>query len=73
MNTGSVGKPKDSDARAGYVLADFGKTLEISLRRVAYDVAAAARAIRAAGLPTHFADLLETGGVAPSGEKARQP
>jgi putative phosphoesterase len=71
VNTGSVGKPKDGDPRAGYVLADFGPTLEISIRRVAYDVAAAARAIRASALPTHFADLLETAGVAPAGEKAR--
>ena len=70
VNTGSVGKPKDGDPRAGYVLADFGPALEISIRRVAYDVAAAARAIRASGLPAHFADLLETGGLAPAGEKA---
>lgn len=69
VNTGSVGKPKDGDPRAGYVVADFGPELEITLRRVAYDVAAAAEAVRAAGLPAHFADLLETGGRAP----ARQP
>jgi hypothetical protein len=36
----------------------------IELRRVAYDVAAAARAVRESGLPPHFADLLETGGRA---------
>lgn len=70
VNTGSVGKPKDGDARAGYVLADFGSSLEISVRRVAYDVAAAARAVRESGLPVHFADLLETGDRALSSEKA---
>ena len=34
--------------------------------RVAYDVAAAARAVRKSGLPPYFADLLETGGRAPA-------
>ena len=32
-------------------------------RRVEYDVAAAAQAVRCRGLPEHFADLLETGGL----------
>jgi putative phosphoesterase len=67
VNTGSVGKPKDGDPRAGYVLADFGETLTISVRRVDYDVAAAAKAVRACGLPAHFAALLESGGRAPVG------
>jgi putative phosphoesterase len=62
VNTGSVGKPKDGDPRAGYVLADFGARLDIQFRRVVYDVAAAARAVRESGLPVHFATLLETGG-----------
>ena len=62
VNTGSVGKPKDGDPRAGYVLADFGETVNITVRRVAYDVAAATRAVRETGLPAHFAALLETGG-----------
>ena len=73
MNTGSVGKPKDGDPRAGYVLADFGSALTITVQRVEYDVAAAALAVRSSGLPVHFADLLETGGIAISEEKARQP
>lgn len=66
VNTGSVGKPKDGDARAGYVIADFGPEPAFTLRRVAYDVPAAAQAVRAAGLPPHFADVLETGGRSPS-------
>jgi putative phosphoesterase len=65
VNTGSVGKPKDGDPRAGYVVADFGETLNITVRRVDYDVASAAQAVRESGLPTHFAALLETGGRAP--------
>jgi predicted phosphodiesterase len=70
VNTGSVGKPKDGDPRASYVLANFGTELDIQVRRVEYDVAAAAQAVRQAGLPAHFAELLETGGLAMSGNKA---
>ena len=57
--------------RAGYMLAEIGPTLTITIRRVEYDVAAAALAVRNSGLPAHFADLLETGGIAISEEKAR--
>jgi putative phosphoesterase len=64
VNAGSVGKPKDGDPRAGYVVADMGAQLDIRLRRVEYDVAAAAQAVRQSGLPEHLADLLETGGRA---------
>jgi putative phosphoesterase len=63
VNAGSVGKPKDGDPRAGYVLLEVGPTPQVEFRRVAYDVAAAAAAIRASGLPPHFSDLLETGGA----------
>jgi len=73
VNTGSVGKPKDGDPRAGYVLADFGPELRIVVRRVAYDVTAAAQAVRDSGLPPHFADLLESGGVGVSSEEATTP
>ncbi len=65
VNTGSVGKPKDGDPRAGYVLVEFRGRPRVEFRRVPYDVAAAAQAVRAAGLPPHFADLLETGGRPP--------
>jgi len=70
VNAGSVGKPKDGDPRAGYVIADFAPDLDIKLRRVAYDVAAAARAVRESRLPEHFADLLETGDRAPVNARA---
>ena len=59
VNAGSVGKPKDGDPRAAYALLDIDREVDVELRRVAYDVAAAAAAIRASGLPPHFADLLE--------------
>ncbi len=60
VNDGSVGKPKDGDVRAAYALLDFqASRVTATIRRVAYDVAAAAAAVRESGLPPHFADLLE--------------
>jgi diadenosine tetraphosphatase ApaH/serine/threonine PP2A family protein phosphatase len=44
VNPGSVGLPLDGDTRAAYALQDPDG--EIELRRVEYDVAAAARAVR---------------------------
>ncbi len=63
VNTGSVGKPKDGDVRAGYVMLELGRRPQVSIHRVAYDVEAAARAIRQTELPAHFADLLLSGGI----------
>jgi len=63
VNAGSVGKPKDGDPRAGYVLFSSGLRHRVEFRRVTYDVAAAAATVRQAGLPDYFAQLLETGGV----------
>lgn len=60
VNTGSAGKPKDGDIRASYALIDAGESIKAEIRRVPYDVAAAARAIRDAGLPAHFAEMLES-------------
>jgi len=63
VNTGSVGRPKDGDARAGYVLLDVSSTgTDIEFRRVEYDVERAAAAIIESTLPNEFADYLRTGG-----------
>lgn len=63
VNTGSVGRPKDGDWRAGYVLLDVdGDRVRPEVVRVEYDVAAAASAIVASELPDDFADYLRTGG-----------
>jgi len=63
VNTGSVGRPKDGDPRAGYVLLEVdGVTSAAEFVRVAYDVDAAMEAIRASGLPDDFAEYLRTGG-----------
>lgn len=63
LNTGSVGRPKDGDWRAGYVLVDMdGEAVAVEFVRVEYDLDRAAAAIRASDLPDDFVDHLETGG-----------
>jgi diadenosine tetraphosphatase ApaH/serine/threonine PP2A family protein phosphatase len=63
VNTGSVGRPKDGDARAGYVLVDVASDrVDTEIVRVEYDVARAVAAIRESDLPNEFADYLATGG-----------
>lgn len=72
VNTGSVGRPKDGDPRAGYVLLDVGAdaSVRVEIVRVAYDVEAAARGIMASTLPHAFAEYLRTGGRASSADSA---
>lgn len=63
VNTGSVGRPKDGDWRAGYVrlaLGDGDATIEFV--RVDYDIERAARGVIDAGLPGEFAEFLRTAG-----------
>lgn len=63
VNTGSVGRPKDGDPRAGYVLVDVAESgMSVEFTRVQYDIEEAARAIIASELPDEFADFLRTGG-----------
>ena len=65
INTGSVGRPKDGDPRACYVIVDFARETKpaIEFLRVEYDVEQAAKGIIDAGLPAEFAEYLRTGGV----------
>jgi len=59
VNCGSVGKPKDGDARAAFaVLESTRDGLEVHIERVEYDAAAVAREVAAAGLPDEFAEKL---------------
>lgn len=60
VNPGSVGQPRDGDARAAYAVLDAG-TRELSLRRVVYPVDKAQRRILAAGLPASLANRLALG------------
>ena len=60
VNVGSVGQPRDRDARAAYAVWDVERG-RVEIRRVAYDVAGARRKIEAAGLPRFLADRLAAG------------
>jgi len=60
VNDGSVGKPKDLDWRACYIVIEHAAA---TFRRVEYDVKAAAAAIRATELPREFASDIESGGA----------
>src|SRR5687767_13886969 len=63
LNTGSVGKPKDGDWRAGYVLLEIGDAEpHATFVRVEYDVERAMREIRQSALPDAFAQDLRSGG-----------
>ena len=63
VNTGSVGRPKDGDWRAGYVLIDASEqVLAVQFARVEYDIERAMAAIRESELPDEFAEYLRSGG-----------
>ena len=63
VNTGSVGRPKDADPRAGYVELDVTTSgITVNVVRVEYDVEQAATGILASTLPHEFADYLRAGG-----------
>ncbi len=57
---GSAGQPRDGNPSAAYAMADLGKSM-ITFYRVPYDHLAAARKVRAAGLPEVLAYRLERG------------
>ena len=65
VNTGSVGRPKDGDWRAAYVLVEIVRRedVDVELVRVEYDLGRAVAAIRKSGLPDDLAEHLETGGI----------
>lgn len=62
VNTGSVGRPKDGDPRACYVIlttAESGPNVEFM--RVSYEIDEVVAAINAAGLPEEFGEQLRAG------------
>lgn len=64
VNTGSVGRPKDGDPRAGWVLVDFTvDPTAVEFLRVDYDLERAVKAIRESELPDAFAEQLARGGA----------
>ncbi len=60
INVGSVGQPRDRDPRAAYARFD-STTARFEHVRVVYDIDAAARRIRDAGLPERLAERLYQG------------
>jgi predicted phosphodiesterase len=62
VNTGTVGRPKDGDWRAGYTIVELGNgSVAVDYVRVEYDVEKTKRAIQASELPDDFAEFLATG------------
>jgi predicted phosphodiesterase len=62
INEGSVGKPKDGDPRACYVIMEAnGKDLSVEFVRVPYDIELAAQAIEAGDMPHEYAAMLRAG------------
>ncbi|PWJ55020.1 putative phosphoesterase [Dyadobacter jejuensis] len=65
INTGSVGKPKDGDPRAGYVMLTIDgqerATISTEFIRLPYDVEKAAKAIELSLLPNELAGMLREG------------
>ena len=62
VNIGSVGKPKDGDPRACYIILELRDgNVDVHYRRVAYPVETVADAIRRSELPDAFATMLESG------------
>lgn len=60
VNVGSVGQPRDGDARACYVIFDT-ITREIITNRCKYDVDSVQKKMRTIDMPSHLVDRLEKG------------
>jgi predicted phosphodiesterase len=60
VNPGSVGQPRDGDARASYLVLDPERRT-IDWHRVGYDIDAVVTAMQAAGLPDRLAERLHHG------------
>ena len=59
VNCGSVGKPKDGDARGAFaVLSPTDAGVDARIERVSYDAESVAAQVRESGLPSEFAEKL---------------
>lgn len=62
VNAGSVGKPKDGNSQACYVVLEANNSeLQVIFRRIQYDIESAARAIEDSMMPPEYAQMLRTG------------
>jgi diadenosine tetraphosphatase ApaH/serine/threonine PP2A family protein phosphatase len=60
LNPGSVGQPRDNDARAAYAILDLEQKLW-TFERIAYPIELTQSQMRAAGLPKRLVDRLSFG------------
>jgi diadenosine tetraphosphatase ApaH/serine/threonine PP2A family protein phosphatase len=63
LNAGSIGKPKDGDPRACYIVLDTAGNVSVEFFRIRDDVERVATAIRQSELPDDFASDIETSGA----------
>lgn len=62
VNAGSVGKPKDGNPQACYVILEaIDKDLQVMFKRVPYDIEQAAREIESSEMPHEYAQMLRSG------------
>lgn len=69
VNIGSVGKPKDSDARICYAILELNQstsalnpaTIKVSFKRIEYDVEKAAKAVEESEFDSSYAEALRLG------------
>ena len=62
VNAGSVGKPKDRNPQACYVVLEANyRDLTVTFNRVPYDIERVTRAIEASDMPHEYAEMLRTG------------
>lgn len=62
VNAGSVGKPKDGNPQACYVVLEVNdRDLTVNFKRVPYDIERAAKAIEASNIPHEYAEMLRAG------------
>lgn len=74
VNAGSVGRPKDGDWRAGYVLLEAGDgSVSVDFVKVEYDVERVMRGIKESDLPDDFAEYLRTGGRSAAAPVPKEP
>jgi len=60
LNPGSIGQPRDGDARAAFAIADIDHQV-IEFWRVPYDIAAVQKRMRTSGLPPSLIERLAAG------------
>ncbi len=61
INPGAVGQPRDRNPKASYKLLELGEDIEITQKRVSYDVDETEKKIKEAELPEEFGTRLHFG------------